>query len=282
MQNTDQLFGDDVIDNGGNKVGTVDGVWVDDATDQLAFIAVKTGWLFGKNHLMPVEQGQIQNTTIQVPYSADQIKNGPSFATDAELSADDEQQIYSYYGVQRSTQTSPTGYASGNQSQTAATGSAWNDQTQQTTDPTSQVGQGDLPTPPDEVDVTTAQEELAVGKRVVQAGGVRLRKVVRTETQEVPVELRREDIEIERIPADQLQGGQVPDDAFQEGTIDVPVMEEQPVVSKQTVATGGVRLSKTVETQTQTVSDQVRSTDVEIDGDDDVTDSTSHTPASSS
>src|SRR5579885_3815591 len=108
----DRLYGYNVTDSQGNNVGSVDGVWVDDATDRPEFVAVKTGWLFGKNHLVPIEQAQIDNQgrAIQMPYSQDQIKNGPSFDTSSELSPEDEQQIYCYYGVQRSTETSPTGY----------------------------------------------------------------------------------------------------------------------------------------------------------------------------
>ena len=42
-----------------------------------------------------------------------------------------------------------------------------------------------------------------VGKREVEYGGVRLRKVVKTEVVNQPVELTREEIVIERVPAGQ-------------------------------------------------------------------------------
>jgi len=216
--------------------------------------------------VIPIENAQIDdaNQTITVPYSEDQIENAPNFPTDATLSASDEDQIYSYYGMDRSTQQSPTGYAAGGQTGTATT---------QTTDTTGSYGQTDLPSEPTEVDMTTSEEQVQVGKRTVQAGDVRLRKVVRTEHQDVPVELRREEVNIERVPAGDAT---VPDDAFEEQEIDIPVMEEQPVVGKQTVVTGGVRVTKDVETQTQTVGADVRSTDVEVEGDDDLDDDTNN------
>lgn len=253
-----QLFGYNVTSSDGNNVGTVDAVWVDDASDRPEFIAVKTGWLFGKNHLMPIEQAQTDsaNQTIQVPYSQDQIKNGPSFGTDETLSPGDEQSIYDYYGMQRSTQSSRTGYAGSGTGMSQETGAGTSQGT---------VGQTDMPTSPSEVDVTAAEEELQVGKRTVQAGEVRLRKVVRTEHKEVPVTLRREDVEVERIPAGEATNATVPDDAFQDGVIDIPVMEEQAVVAKEARVVGGVRVTKGTETETETVGGDVRSTDIEVD-----------------
>jgi uncharacterized protein (TIGR02271 family) len=240
---TEQLFGYDVTDTQGNTIGSVDGVWVDDATNRPEFIAVKTGMLFGKNHLMPVEQAQIDQAsqTIQVPYSEDQIKGGPSFGTTDNLSPDDEQQIYSYYGMQRSTATSPTGYAAGGGPSTTGTGTRITEGTQ---------------------DMTLSEEELQVGKRQEEAGRARLRKIVRTEHEEVPVELRHEEVSIERTPA---TGEQAPDTAFQEREIDVPVMREEPVVAKEAHTREQVRVGKDVQTEQRTVGGDIRREDVEIE-----------------
>jgi uncharacterized protein (TIGR02271 family) len=249
-QTTARLYGYDVIDSAGNKAGSVDGVWVDDATNKPEFVSAKTGWLFGKSHIIPIEQATIDDgsQTIQVPYASDQIKDGPSFSTDAELSPDDENQIYDYYGLQRSTAQSPTGYAAGGGPST----------TVQTMSP------GATATGQDQIDVPLSEEELQVGKREVEAGRVRLRKVVRTEQEQVPVELRREDVEIERVPA---SGQDVPSTAFEEQEIDVPVTREEPVISKEARVTGKVQVGKDVETEQRTVGGEVRKEDVEIDRD---------------
>ena len=247
-----QLFGSDVLDTEGNKIGSVDGVWVDDATNDLEFIAVKTGGLFAKNHVVPVADAQIGDGTVTVPYSEGQIKDAPSFATDVELTPEDEDQIYAFYGIDRSTTASPTGLPTGTGDQGVAT--AGTELTGRATD--------------DQANVTLSEEELQVGKREVEAGRVRLRKVVHTERQEVPVELRREDVEIERVPA---RDASAPADAFQEGEIEVPVMREEPVVGKEAHVTGAVRLSKTADTETRTVGGEVRKEDVEVDRDVDTT-----------
>ena len=110
--------------------------------------------------------------------------------------------------------------------------------------------------------LTLAEEQLRVEKHPVEAGRARLRKVVRTERVSQPVELRREEVTIERVPA---SGQEVPQDAFQERTIEVPLTREEPVVEKEAHVTGQVRVDKTVETEQRTVGSEVRREEVEVD-----------------
>ncbi|HEX5421546.1 MAG TPA: PRC and DUF2382 domain-containing protein [Gammaproteobacteria bacterium] len=249
-----RLYDYAVCSSSGDRIGLVDAVWVDDATDRPEFISVKTGWIFGQDHIVPIETARIADAdqTIRIPYSSDQVKSGPSFSIDADLSPSDEQQIYTYYGLKRSTARSPTGYGAGTAGQAgsvagrAAAGKA-----------------GAMPSESDEVAVPKVEEELNVGKRAVQAGEVRLHKVVRTEHKEVPVDLRREEVHVERAPASGTT--RVPGDAFEEKDITIPVMEEEPVVSKEARVTEEVRVKKDAGTERRTVGGEVRKTDVEID-----------------
>jgi len=261
-QSPDQLFGCEVTDSNGNKIGKIDGVWVDDATNVLEFIGVKIGMLMGKTHIIPVAQAQTGGGTISVPYAESQVKDAPSFGADDELSPDDEDQIYSYYGVDRSTRQSPTGLPTGEQTDGYTTTDT-NTRDYQTTNANTRdsdtSGTG-------ERGMKLSEEQLQVGKRQVESGRVRLRKVVRTEHQEVPVELRRENVQVERTTAT----GDVPDDAFREEEIDVPLTREEAVVDKQARVTGAVELNKTTETETQTVGGDVRSEDIEVDDDTEV------------
>lgn len=264
------MFGCDVMDSDGHKIGSVDNVWVDDATSALEFVGVKMGFLMGKTHIIPTADAQIADGTITVPYNHDLIKDAPSYGGDDELSNEQEQQVYSYYGIQRSDAASPTGLGGGttDTSQTDTT-----DRTYDTTrtdrdldtagtnrDTTGFAAQND------QAGVVLSEEELQVGKREVESGRVRLRKVVRTEHQEVPVELRREEVTIERVSADNAD---VPGDAFSEQEIEVPVTREEAVVGKTSQVTGEVRLNKEVTTETQTVGGDVRREDVETEGLDD-------------
>ena len=123
----------------------------------------------------------------------------------------------------------------------------------------------------EEIQIVLHEEQLRVGKREVSAGSAQLRKTVHTEQVNVPVELRREDVTIERVAAGDVREVNAAD-AFQEGTIEVNLTREEAVVSKEAHVTGAVRLKKTAETETQQVSETVRKEDVEVlrDGQTDV------------
>jgi uncharacterized protein (TIGR02271 family) len=112
-------------------------------------------------------------------------------------------------------------------------------------------------------EVPFSEEEVKVGKKTVSAGEVNLQKKVSTEQVNVPVELKREDVVIERVPAHEMEpAGKEP---FQEERVEVPLSREEPVVEKETRVTGGVRVRKTEGTERETIQESVRREDVDID-----------------
>ncbi|HEX6508425.1 MAG TPA: PRC and DUF2382 domain-containing protein [Chloroflexota bacterium] len=262
-QNPAELFGYEVTDTNGTKIGKVDNVWVDDATNELEFVGVKTGWFMGKTHVIPVGNAQISDGTVQVPFGEDQIKDAPSFSGGEELSPEQEDEIYNYYGQERSTTSSPSGLSTSDAS-ASGTDTANAGFSGTAASATGNVG-SDATGTDDDQNLTLHEEQLNVGKREVEAGNVRLRKVVHTEHQKVPVELRREDIEIERVPA---SGDATGDTAFQEQEIDVPLTREEAVVGREARPTEQVRVNKNVQTETQNVGGDVRHEDVETEGTD--------------
>ena len=115
-----------------------------------------------------------------------------------------------------------------------------------------------------EIRVPVVEERLQVGKREVDLGEIEIRRRVIEEEQLVPVTLRREEVTVEQVdtPDRPLRSGE---EAFQEGTIRVPVHGEEAVVAKEAVVTGEVVIEKEVETEQRTVSDTVRRTEVDFD-----------------
>ena len=116
----------------------------------------------------------------------------------------------------------------------------------------------------DEVRVPVVEEQLQVGKREVDLGEVEIRRRVVEEQQSVPVTLRHEEVTVEQVgtPARPLRAGE---EAFQEGTIRVPVRGEEAVVAKDAVVTGEVVVEKDVTADQRQVSDTVRRTEVDFD-----------------
>lgn len=98
-QASTQVTGYAVVDPQGNKIGTVDATWLNGATNDLQFIGIKTGWLVGKTHVVPMDNAQVDGNrqTIQIPYTADQIKDAPTFDPSTVLSQGQQNQITGYF-----------------------------------------------------------------------------------------------------------------------------------------------------------------------------------------
>jgi len=117
------------------------------------------------------------------------------------------------------------------------------------------------------VRVPVSEEQVKVGKRQVEQGGATIRKEVRTETVNTPVDLKREELVIERTDK---SGQSVPSDAFNEGEIRIPLTNEEAVVQKEARVVGEVKVRKREETERQTVSETIRKEDVKVDRDGDM------------
>lgn len=112
-----------------------------------------------------------------------------------------------------------------------------------------------------DAEVVRSEEELAVGKRSVETGKVRLRKWVETEPVEMDVELKKETARVERERIDEPAPGA----RLGEEEVEIPLHREEAVVQKQTVAKERVRLEKDVQTEQEHVSDEVRRERVDVD-----------------
>jgi uncharacterized protein (TIGR02271 family) len=115
----------------------------------------------------------------------------------------------------------------------------------------------------DTVEVPLSEEEVKVGKRTVGAGEVKLHKTVTTEQVNVPVELKHEDIVVERVAAHEVESSGT--EPFREERIKVPLSREEPVVEKETRVTGGVRARKTQGVEQETIRENIRREDVDVD-----------------
>jgi uncharacterized protein (TIGR02271 family) len=111
--------------------------------------------------------------------------------------------------------------------------------------------------------MTRSEEEIEVGTRSTDAGTARLRKWVETEPVSLDVELRREVAQVTRERIDEP----VENHEFTEEQVDVPLHAEKPVVQKQAVAKERIGLQKDVQTERQTVEDEVKKEHVDVEGD---------------
>lgn len=107
-------------------------------------------------------------------------------------------------------------------------------------------------------------EQLEVGKRAVQRGGVRVfQRVVETPVQET-VTLREEHVTVDRHAVDQPATARNLD-AFKEESFELREMAEEAVVAKTARVVEEVVIGKEVTEKQATISDTVRRTDVEVE-----------------
>lgn len=112
--------------------------------------------------------------------------------------------------------------------------------------------------------IPVIKEELLVGKREVQTGGVRLKSRIIHRPVEESIRLREEFVSVERTSVDRL-ATEADFTTFKEGTIEVVEHAEVPVVSKEARVVEEVSLVKDVDEREEIISDTVRSTQVEVE-----------------
>ena len=247
MERLETLRGTNVYDADGDKIGSVEEVFVDEQTQEPEWIGLGTGFFGTKRVLVPAQTAEFTNDGITVPYSKDQVKDTPDIDGDY-ISQQTESALYQHYGLEYSEARSDTGLP-----ETGGPTAGIGDEAAETG-----LGQdlGDRAR-----EVTRSEEELRVGTRQTEAGRLRLHKWVETEQVEVPVEVQREKARVTREPVD----GTTSSEEIGDESLEVTLTEEEPVVQKQTVAKERIGIEKETETDTQTVSDEVRKERVDVD-----------------
>jgi hypothetical protein len=92
--------GHDVVDVNGHKIGQLEAIYVDTATDQPAFATVTVG-LPTRRRLVfvPVSGATVGPGYLKVVATKKQVKDAPSIAVDGELLAQDEEAVFAHYDL---------------------------------------------------------------------------------------------------------------------------------------------------------------------------------------
>jgi uncharacterized protein (TIGR02271 family) len=233
--------GREVVDANGSKIGSLEEIYLDTDSGQPEWATVNTGMFGLKQSFIPLAEAEPARGKVVVPYSKDQIKDAPSIDPDGELTAEEEAGLYTHYGV---------AYAPEGAGDQAAEG-------YDTSGPTTDDA------------MTRSEEELRVGTAQRERGRARLRKYVVTEEVQQTVPVRREEVRVEREPVTDdnvdkaLDGPEISEEEHE-----VVLHEEEVVAEKRAVPKERVRLTKDAITDEETVSEQVRKEQVEVDQDD--------------
>jgi uncharacterized protein (TIGR02271 family) len=261
MLSTDQAQqllggGGNVVDNDGDKIGSIGQIFLDDQTGRPEWVTVKTGLFGGGESFVPLRDSEVSGNDVRVPFDKDKVKDAPRISdSDGHLSEEEEGTLYRYYGMGADYDAS---YTTDTTTDTTTAGYVDTDRA---------TGAGhDTSGPDTDSAMTRSEEQVRVGTETRETGRARLRKYVVTEnvTQTVPVS--REEVRLEREPItdanrdEALSGGDITEEEHE-----VVLSEERPVVQKETVPVERVRLDKDTVTEEQRVDETVRKEEIELD-----------------
>lgn len=252
MDDYEELLNRDVYSQDGEKIGSIDSLYVGNDSSEPLFATVKTGWFSGSS-FVPLVDAEVSDDQIVVPYTKDRVKDAPNLEQDTELSPEEENELYEYYGMRRGGADTASDDDYENEEEHEAVPNGYDTSGPNTDDA-----------------MTRSEEELDIGTRTQETGRYRLRKYVVTEnvTKTVPVE--REEVRVEREPItddnrDQAMSGP----ELSEEEHEIVTHAEVPTVDKKVVPKERIRLDKNAVTDEETVDEDVRKERIDLDSDED-------------
>ena len=112
--------------------------------------------------------------------------------------------------------------------------------------------------------IPVVEENIEVGKRVVETGGVRLHSRIIEKPVEETIRLREEHVNVERTKVDR-EATDADFNNFKDETIEVREHGEVPVINKNAKVVEEVSINKTVNEREETVRDKVRRKEVDVE-----------------
>lgn len=95
----EHLYGADVFDRDGERVGTARALYADNNTGQLTFVGVGVGLFDIQRRLVPLAFATLGFTRIDLPYAKKLIMKSPKAGELPQLTASMERAVCRYYGL---------------------------------------------------------------------------------------------------------------------------------------------------------------------------------------
>ncbi|MCG5437514.1 PRC and DUF2382 domain-containing protein [Micromonospora foliorum] len=218
------LYGQDVQDQAGAKIGKVGQVWAD-AEGYPTWVSVKTGVMGHHESMAPLVDARMRDGRLMVAHDKAMVKSAPTVQpdTDQPLNAEQTAQLFAHYRIQQ---------------------------------------QPPRQAPQSAGEVIRSEERLRVGTQSQPAGKAVLRKYVVTEDVHTSVPVEHDEAYVQREPITAANAGNTRAD-IGESEQEMTLRAERPVVGKEQVPVERVRLAKDEVVQDQPVDEQVRHEEVE-------------------
>ncbi|MEU4480218.1 YsnF/AvaK domain-containing protein [Micromonospora sp. NPDC023966] len=227
-QQVRSMYGQDVQDRSGAKIGSVGQVWAD-PSGEATWVSVKTGVMGHHESMAPLQAARMQQDgRLQVQYDKATVRSAPSVetGTNQPLSTEQLAELYRHYQIR-----------------------------EQAAPPQKKPGAPE---------VTRSEERLRVGTESEPAGAARLSKRVVTENVQTTVPVEHDEVTVVHEPILDADRGNVRAGIGEEQR-EMELRAEHPVVGKDQVPVERVRLNKDEVVEEQPVNAQVRRELVDAD-----------------
>ena len=243
--------GEPAFDRDGERVGTVEDLYLDRANGEPALALVSSGRKPGTGsewRVVPLLGATKNGGSVTLGFPLEQIAAAPSAAGEPELTPERQQAIYAHYGVELPSAPVPR---------------------EQAADAPTEQLPPDAGAPPPVVPgdaMTVSEEQLVVDKVSVPAERVRVAKHVVTEQVTVAVTVRREELRIDREPVTDPDAVELaPEAAIGDSEMEFFLLAEEPVVSTRVVPLERVRLGKDAVIEERQVTGEVHKEQIDVE-----------------
>lgn len=263
------LAGNTMVGQDGHKIGKIVDVYESTEGSDGTFVTVSTG-LFGGASFVPLAKATLEGDNVVVPYDKDLVKDAPRVEADEELTSVEEERLYRHYDLATGAAAAAApaapevGRHAGETAVPRGTDRKDSDGVFDDVKDTA-VGRDTSGLTTDDA-MTRSEEQLHFGTEKVQTGTARLRKRIVTEQVSATVPVSHETATVTREPITEADRPKAMDGpSLSEEEHEVTLMKETPVVAKETVPVERVRLGVDTVTEEQTVTEQVRKEQIDVD-----------------
>ncbi|WP_247827744.1 YsnF/AvaK domain-containing protein [Arthrobacter antioxidans] len=273
--------GANVLSEDGAVLGPMGQLYVDDATGDPSWVTVATHTAGNPESFAPLRDATLDGQDVRLPYPHGTVYESPKMSQDGHLSPEEEQHLLRYYGLIAATDDDgPAAAPTGDRSSRADAFAGRSDRSDSVEGRPDGFAGGSADD--DEVSMTRSEEQLRVGTELRETERVRLVKRVVTEDVTMTVQIRREELVVERVPVQ--DGAPLYDDgagtfskaererlysavetAFNGDVVEMVLYEEKPRIEVDVVPIERVRISREARTHDEVVSGQVRKEVIETE-----------------
>ncbi|MHA7209385.1 YsnF/AvaK domain-containing protein [Arthrobacter sp. MDT1-65] len=277
--------GANVLSEDGAVLGPMGQLYVDDATGEPSWVTVATHTMGNPESFAPLRGATLAGRDVRLPYTHAKVYDSPKMSLDGHLSPEEEQHLLRYYGLMApkddvgTDQAATAGFADSGRTDADRTDT---DRARDSDRPDTDRTRTQSSRPEGDYSMTRSEEQLRVGTEIRETERVRLVKRVVTEDVTMTVQIRREELVVERVPvkdgvpfyddgqnsyteAERERLYSAVETAFNGETVEVVLYEEKPRVEMDVVPIERVRVRREARTHDEVVSGQVRKEVIETE-----------------